>query len=96
MLLGISASALSRRVQRLFGILGGRHSVCLRDHGQLSPLELKIARLAFLDGWTLRQIAGHTGISLYRVRKIAKKLKSRADTDFKKCKTNPIRKSLTH
>jgi uncharacterized protein YerC len=91
-LLGISASALSRRVQRLIGILGGRYSVCLRDRRRLSPLESKIARLIFLDGWTLRQIAGHTGISLYRVRKIAKKFKSRAGMDLKKCKTNPIKK----
>ena len=83
-LMGISESALSRRVQRLIGILGGRYSVCLRYRRQLSPLESKIARLAFLDGWTLRQIAGHTGLSLYRVRQIARKLKSRADTDFKK------------
>lgn len=73
-LTGISASALSRRVQRLIDILGGRHSVCPRRRGQLSSLERKIARLAFLDGWTLRQIAGHTGLSLYRVRQIARKV----------------------
>jgi DNA-directed RNA polymerase specialized sigma subunit len=89
-LMGISESALSRRVQRLIGVLGGRYPVCLRYRRQLSPLESKIARLAFLDGWTLRQIAGHTGLSLYRVRKIARKLKSRADTDFKNRKMTPI------
>jgi hypothetical protein len=91
-LMGISESALSRRAQRLIGVLGGRYSVCLRYRRQWSSLEWKIARLAFLDGWTLRQIAGHTGLSFYRVRQIARKLKSRADTDFKKNKTNPISK----
>jgi DNA-directed RNA polymerase specialized sigma subunit len=89
-LMGISESALSRRVRRLIGILGGRYSICLCRYRQLSHLEWKVARLAFLDGWTLQQIAGHTGMSLYRIRQVTQKLKGRADSELKNDKTNPI------
>jgi DNA-directed RNA polymerase specialized sigma subunit len=78
-LLGVSESALSRRIHRLTEVLGGQYLICLRHYKQLSPVEWKVARLAFLNGWSLRQIACHTGLSLYRVRQISHKLKCWAD-----------------
>jgi hypothetical protein len=74
-LLGISESSLSRRVHHLITILGGRLSSRLRHPEPLSSLELKIIRIAFLDGWSFRQIACQTGLSLYRIRQIIRKLK---------------------
>jgi DNA-directed RNA polymerase specialized sigma subunit len=78
-LLGIAESTLARRIRRLLAMLGGQYSMPLQHRGRISSLEWKIARLAFLDRRTIRQIAGHTGLSFYRVRQITLKFK----------KTNP-------
>jgi hypothetical protein len=69
-LLGISESSLSYRIARLTKTLALK-STSLSLRPPYPDLEKhKIARMACLNNHSVRHIARHTGLSLYRVRKI--------------------------
>jgi DNA-binding CsgD family transcriptional regulator len=82
-LLGISESSLHYHIDRLTRILGHEFLQFFRQTPASGADEWKVARMAYLNGRSLRAISRHTGLSLYRVRKITANLKLRSESNEK-------------
>lgn len=82
-LLGISESSLHYHIGRLNKILGREFLRFFRQPLASGADEWKVARMAYLNGRSLRAISRHTGLSLYRIRKITADLKTRSESNEK-------------
>jgi DNA-binding CsgD family transcriptional regulator len=82
-LLGISESSLTYHIGRLTKILGHEFNTFFRQPLASGADEWKVARMAYLNGRSLRAISRHTGLSMYRVRKITAKLKTHSESKEK-------------
>jgi len=68
-------STVSRRVRSLLdGLFSSDYQVCLRLRGQLTPLEMSIARQRFVLHKSQRAMAASHSISIYALRRHLKKL----------------------
>lgn len=82
-LLGISESSLHYHIDRLTKILGHEFLRFFRQPPASGADEWKVARMAYLNGRSLRAISRHTGLSLYRVRKITASFKNMSNSKGK-------------
>jgi DNA-binding CsgD family transcriptional regulator len=82
-LLGVSESSLTYHIHRLTKILGHEFNTFFRQSAASGAVEWKVARMAYLNGQSLRAISRHTGLSLYRVRKITADLKTQSESNEK-------------
>lgn len=80
-LAGVSEWTIARRIHKLIRkLLGGEYITCLRNRGQLDSLEQAIAKDYFLEELSQRIIAAKRNVTIYRVRKAVKKMRSLANS----------------
>ena len=74
-LTGVNISTVARRIHKLAKRLtNGEYITCLRNREKFTGAELVIVKDYFLVGLTRREIAAKRNCSVYRVRKILKKV----------------------
>ena len=74
-LTGVNISTVARRIHKLAKRLtNGEYITCLRNREKFTGAELVIVKDYFLVGLTRREIAAKHNCSVYRVRKILKKV----------------------
>ncbi len=74
-LAGVNEASIARRIYKLTKrLIDGEYITCLRHRDKFTKTEMAIAKDYFLDGLSIREIAGRQNVTYYGVRQALKKI----------------------
>ena len=74
-LMGVNEVSIARRIYKITQrLIDGEYITCLRNRDKFTPIEMRVSKDYFLEGFSMRKIAARHGLTYYRVRQTLKKI----------------------